>query len=248
MKSTFAFALLVSAATATSAFAQIQPAAQPAILDAEPAAAVAAVSAEGVLPSNTDVVLRLTDMLSTRTNRTGDTFPLTVVSDVLVDGRVVIPSGTRAVGQVTWRTGRGGFGKSGKMEIALRYIELNGQRIPVTGFHRQEGDGNTAGTIGATLAAGVIGGMLVHGSHARIPAGREFTVRTVDAIPVTLGEGRLAAIAVSYRPTAFGTDLGRRRDAQATAPRCGNGNRAAQSRREARLARECREQLRSNQT
>src|SRR3712207_6934901 len=53
--------------------------------------------------------------------------------------------------------------------------------FPYTTLFRS-GDGNTAGTIGATLAVGVIGGMLVRGSNARIPAGREFTALTVDAI------------------------------------------------------------------
>ena len=43
-----------------------------------------------------------------------------VAQDVAVDGHVVIPRGTRAVGEITWRTGKGAFGKSGKMEMAIR--------------------------------------------------------------------------------------------------------------------------------
>jgi hypothetical protein len=58
----------------------------------------------------------------------------------------VIPRGTPAMGEVTWRTGKGAFGKSGKLEFSLRYIDLGGQHIPVTGDFRQEGEGNTLAT------------------------------------------------------------------------------------------------------
>ena len=222
MLSKFATALLVSAAISTSAFAQPVPAPEPA-LAAETAAPVAVAPpvvappvvapTEAQLPAGTDVLLRLNDQLTSRNHRMGDTFPLTVVQDVSVNGHVVIPAGTRAIGQVTWRTGRGGFGKSGKIEITLRYLDLNGQRIPITGFFRQEGEGNTAATVGAVVAAGLVGGLIVRGRTAVIPQGREFTARTVDAIPVMLAADSTAAtIAASYTPSRIPTALGRRED------------------------------------
>ncbi|MDQ4086493.1 MAG: hypothetical protein M3177_00530 [Pseudomonadota bacterium] len=175
---------------------------------------VAAAPQEAVLPAQTEVLLSLNNQVSSRDHRVGDTFPLTVVRDVSVNGHTVIPAGTRAVGQVIWRTGRGGFGRAGKLEIALRYLDLNGQRIPVTGFFRQEGEGNTAGTVGAVMAAGVVGGLLVKGRSARIPAGQEFTALTQDQIPVMIpADSGPATIAASYTPTAVATELGRRRDA-----------------------------------
>ena len=56
-------------------------------------------------------------------------------------------AGSRAMGEIVWRTGRGAFGKSGKMEVALRNIELDGRRIPLEGHlspgrrgqHRSDG-------------------------------------------------------------------------------------------------------------
>jgi hypothetical protein len=212
----YSAALLVSAAFSTCAFAQVDPAATtPAPIVAPAVAPVEAVVAQPVearLPANTDVLLRLNGGLNSQDQRMGDTFPLTVVNDVSVDGHVVIPAGTRAMGQVTWRTGRGGFGKSGKLEISMRYLDLNGRRIPLTGFFRQVGEGNTAATVGALVAAGVIGGLVVHGHTARIPEGREFTARTVDAIPVLIPASGQVAIADSYTPTAVATQLGKRRD------------------------------------
>jgi hypothetical protein len=203
-------ALLASALIATPALAQnaapaaTAPQAQPAVMPvqsgAETAVAVAAPAMREVqLPANSEVVLALNGELSSKTHRVGDKFSLTVAKDVVVDNMVVIPRGTRAIGQVTWRTGTGGFGKSGKMEVAFRYLEMNNLKVPVEGSYRQDGEGNTAATVGAVLAAGVIGGLIVKGKSARVPEGREFSVRTVEAIPMTMN-GSTAAIAASYVP------------------------------------------------
>ena len=101
-----------------------------------------------------------------------------------------------------WRFRRAPRGPSGQVQQAS--APLAAQRIPIEGRYRQEGEGNSAATVGAVLAAGVIGGLIVTGKTARIPEGREFTVHTVDAIPATAGAGNgvPALIAASYAPSA----------------------------------------------
>lgn len=174
---------------------------------AEPAAAPAIETLQAQLPANTPVTLSMNNELHSRHSREGKSFPLTVVQDVSLNGQVVIPRGSRAMGEIVWRTGRGAFGKSAKMEVALRYIDLGGRRIPLEGSYRQEGEGNTAATVGAVLGAGVIGGLLVTGRSAVIPAGRELQARTIDAIPVVLASADVgaAAIANSYVPSPVQT-------------------------------------------
>ncbi len=175
----------------------------PAFAQTEAAAPMSSEASEIVLPANTEVVLTLNESVSSKTHRLGDKFSLTLAQDVKVEGRTLIPQGTRAVGQVTTRTGRGSFGKSGKMDIMFRYLDYNGQRIPLEGRHHQEGSGATAATIGAVVAAGVVGGLLVKGKSARIAEGREFTTRTLEAIPamVPADAGAPAMIAASYSPS-----------------------------------------------
>lgn len=206
---TIAFAAGVAMAAMSPAFAQDSAAPVAAEAQAAPAAeaeAAPVAPAQAALAANTPVTLSLNSEISSKRNRVGDTFPLTVVQDIAVNGQVVIPRGTRAVGEIVWRTGRGAFGKSGKMEIALRYLDLGGRRIPLEGSYRQEGEGNTAATVGAVLAAGVIGGLVVSGHSAVIPAGRELIARTLDAIPVASGaDGVSLAIADSYVPSAVQT-------------------------------------------
>lgn len=126
-----------------------------------------------VLPLNSEVVLRLADELTSKGNRSkeGSMFRLTVAYDVKVDGTTVIPSGTPAVGEITKRTGKGVFGKSGKLEVELRQVDLNGQRIPLTGKYRQEGEGNTLAAVGAVFLSAPL--LFVTGKSAVIPRGRE---------------------------------------------------------------------------
>lgn len=209
MKSKYGVALMVSALMSTSAFAQTAtPAAEPAVIQQSAPAAEVAVAevapapVEARLPANTEVILTLNEAISTKSHRLGDKFSLTVDQDVTLDGHVVIPRGTRALGHVTRRSSRGGFGKSGKMDVAFRYLDMNGRRIPLEGQHRQEGEGKTGAAIGAMVAAGLVGGMLVKGKSARIEEGREFRVRTLEDLPVALPAvaGSPAVIPASYTP------------------------------------------------
>jgi hypothetical protein len=199
MKAYFASALACSVATAAPAFSQA------ALATAEPVQAVArpAVAASTALPANTEIMVSMNEELTTKGGRIdeGHRFGLTVVHDVTVGDFVVIPRGTPAFGEVTWKTGKGAFGKSGKMDIELRYIDLNGRRIPVSGKYRQEGEGNTVATIGGVLLAGVFAGF-VTGKSARIPQGRELKAFTIDALPVALPARAAAPAAVQAVPVA----------------------------------------------
>jgi hypothetical protein len=183
----------------TVGFAQEAPVAQPAVVETQAAAPMAT---EAVLPANSEVVLTMNETVSSKSHRLGEKFSLTVAQDVKLDGMTVIPRGTRAVAQITRRTGKGGFGKSGKIDFTFRYLDLNGMRVPIEGRHHQAGEGRTGATVGAVVAAGLVGGMLVKGKNARVDEGREFTVRTLDAIPVTMAGDGAAVIAASYSPTA----------------------------------------------
>lgn len=145
--------------------------------------------ADAVLPANTEVRLRMNQTVTTkgRTWSEGDTFSLTVTHNVFHDGYVIIPEGSRAIGRITWLTNKGAFGKSGKMDIDLEYVEVNGRRIDLEGTYRQEGEGNTVATVGGVIVAGVFAGFIT-GRSGTIPQGRELTAFTERAMPLALPE------------------------------------------------------------
>jgi hypothetical protein len=140
---------------------------------------------QSILPANTEVMLRLDQEVNSKKVRVGDTFKLSVLQDVMLGNFVVIPRGTPATGSVTWRTGKGAFGKSAKMEITMSSINLNGRQISVTGNFRQEGEGNTGATVGAAVAVGIFSAF-VTGRSAVFQKDREFRVATREAMPVML--------------------------------------------------------------
>lgn len=177
---------LFFAAFATGALAQ--DASNQPLEPIKPVAAQSAASkAQAFLPANTEVLLSMNEDLTTKGGNIeeGTMFYLTVASDVKLGDNVIIPRGARGAGEVTWKTGKGAFGKSGKMDIELRYVEVGGQRIPVEGKYRQEGEGNTVATVGTVLLAGVFAGF-VTGKSAKIPRGRELSARTKLDVPVAL--------------------------------------------------------------
>ncbi|WP_298018331.1 hypothetical protein [uncultured Parasphingopyxis sp.] len=130
----------------------------------------------------------MNEEITTRRNEEGDTFNLSVVHNVMLGDYVVIPAGTRAVGEITWMTGRGMFGKSGKMDVELRYIDLNGRRIDIEGSYRQEGEGNTVATVAGVVLIPVAG-LFITGRSGVIPEGRELTARLSSNLPVALPAG-----------------------------------------------------------
>jgi len=141
------------------------------------------------LPSNTDVWLTMDRKLDSKQVKVGDTLGFKVARDVMHGNYIVIPRGTPANGRISYRTGRGAFGKSAKLEFDVDSIQLSGHSIPVAGHFRVEGEGNTGATIGAVAAAGIIGGVFVKGRSAVAAAGSEWKVSTKSPVPISAGGG-----------------------------------------------------------
>jgi hypothetical protein len=179
-----AAALLATPLASQAAFAQHQV---PNNTPPSTAVVPPTIAPDGTITLNTGmpITLAISQEVTSTSHHAGDMFALTVLNDVRVGDTIVIPRGTPAQAEITWRTGKGAFGKSGKLEFALRYIELNGQRIPVTGNYRQEGEGNTVAAVGAWVAAGVIGGLVVTGHRARLPVGRELQSQLAQPVSFT---------------------------------------------------------------
>lgn len=156
----------------------------------------AAPQPETFLPAGTEIPLVMSQTITTKGDSwdEGDQFYLTVASNVMLGDYIVIPQGTRAVGKITWLTSRGAFGKSGKMDIELEYLELNGRRINVDGTYRQEGNGATLATVGGVIAAGVFAGFIT-GRSGEIPQGRELMSTLESNLPVALPSGAKVGVA-----------------------------------------------------
>lgn len=139
-----------------------------------------------VLPANTELLLRLSQEVSSKRMKEGETFRVALAQDVMIGNFIVLPKGTPGTGYISYRTGKGAFGKSAKMEITMRSLDLpNGRTIALTGMTRQEGSGNTGATVGTAVAVGVFSAF-VTGRSAVFAEGREVRGFTREAVEVAL--------------------------------------------------------------
>lgn len=137
-----------------------------------------------MLPANSEITFELLDELDSRSNRKGDRFTLRVSEDVMVGSYVVIPRGSRGVGEITRLVKKGAFGKSGKIDVRLSYVTVGSNRIPLSGQARERGAGGTTETIGAAILVGVFSAF-VTGRSAVIPARSTIIGYTEGDIPIT---------------------------------------------------------------
>lgn len=143
------------------------------------------------LPTDTMVRIKILDQIDSKNWKEGDQFPYEVAQDVVVDGQVAIPAGTKGAGVVSRARRAGSFGKEGKIELSFGSIQVVGGRnveLILSEKARQgnDKDGLAAGASLAGLAVagpvGLIGGLFVKGKNVTIPAGSEMYVATAGAI------------------------------------------------------------------
>lgn len=181
MKTLALCAILLSSAISSQTVAQVQPAAESVVLLPLDKGNVVPTT----LPVSSEIWLNLDNDINSRTYRVGDKFIVTVIYDVMVGNTVVIPHGTHGHGQITYRTGKGVFGKSGKIEFDITDLMMRDRLIPLSGHYRIAGDGNTGATLATIVAVGLLAGSAVTGHSAVGWSGTVYKATTT--MPVQLG-------------------------------------------------------------
>jgi hypothetical protein len=155
----------------------------PALAQAQTLVIGEAAETKNVLKRGTEIRMETLRELNSNEAKVGDRFDLEVTEDVKLNGRTIIRAGTRGVGEVTLAKKKGMWGKSGKLETRLLYLEVGEQRIRINGAAGDKGRAGTAGVVGA-LAVVPIAGFFVTGTSAVLPP-RTATIASLDEdIPV----------------------------------------------------------------
>jgi hypothetical protein len=176
----------------------------PFAVSAQTAAPTVATAPQLILPANTEIAVTPNDDVTSKGIKVGHTFVISTMTDVMYNGYVVIPKGTPGQAKVTWRTGKGAFGKSAKMEISFESLTLAGRTIALMGKHRQEGQGNTGATLGTVAVAGLVGGVFITGKSAKIPHGMQMLARTAEPVGIVVPAGAMAVPSAALAPTTPG--------------------------------------------
>jgi hypothetical protein len=132
-----------------------------------------------VLPARTSVRLTLINPVGSKTAISGEQFPLTVSEDIKVEGVVVIPQGTPAIGEVIHAQKAKGFGKAGELLVTVRHIDLNNTKIKMRSFQPLQGNNNTstAMAVSSIPYVGVFAGF-VQGDDIQMPAQTQVLAQT----------------------------------------------------------------------
>lgn len=149
------------------------------------------------IPSGTAVKIRMIEGFSSANAKKGDKIQYEVSRDVIVGTEVVIPKGTRGAATITSVEPAGRLGRDGKVELDFGSIRaIDGTRI-MLGLSESVKKMNESLqlAVGASVAGfvifgpiGALGGFLVEGKEAILPAGTEMFVsvqKEVEALGLT---------------------------------------------------------------
>lgn len=178
------FALLALFLSQQVSTAQNPPAAAPAA-QTPPQAAPAAPSqppAPNILLDGTAVKLRLSQTMSSADAKTGQEVPFEVTEDVTVEGVVVLPKGSAAVGTVTEANPRRSMGRAGKLNTSISFARLaDGEKLQLRATKETKGGGHVGAMTGAIVATSIVFFpaaplfLFIHGKDITIPQGTEIT-------------------------------------------------------------------------
>lgn len=153
-----------------------------------PALIAAPATNSAMLRVGTEVPLRLLEELTTggKKLRVGQRFRMETSEPVLVQGVVVIPTGSPAVGEITDVRNKGMWGKSGKLNARVLYVTVNGRQIRMTGGFDDKG---VAGGVGAVAVSAIVflpAGFFMTGTSAKVPVGAAVKGFIDEDVPLSL--------------------------------------------------------------
>lgn len=132
----------------------------------------APVTENAVLRAGTPVKLAFRETITTKKKaaKVGQRVNMEVAEAIEVNGVTVVPAGTPAWAELTFVKNKGMWGKSGKLEGAVRYMRVNGRQIRLSGSFDDKGITGTAAVVGAVALLPVVG-FFTTGTSAELPQG-----------------------------------------------------------------------------
>lgn len=110
------------------------------------------------VPAGTPILLETALALSSKTHVKGDKVPLRVAADLVVNGQLVIPAGTEAVGDISDAQARGGFGTSGRLEVRPLYLMVGNRHVRLAGHAAERARPGAVTALGVLVLTPLISG------------------------------------------------------------------------------------------
>jgi TolA-binding protein len=162
-----------------------------------------AASGRGEIPANTELDVRLSNILNSGTAQVEDRFEATTATDLIIDGRTIVPAGSVMRGVVSSVTPAGRLKRKAEMMVTFDQLTINGRSFPIRGTVTQaiEGEGVKGDLPKAGVGAGVgaiIGGILggFKGAMAGVLIGGGGTIAATEGKEVELPQGTVLRVRI----------------------------------------------------
>ena len=161
---------------------QTQPTQDQAGTQADPSRTTTILSGPLTLLDGTPVRLKLNRTLSSADAHIDDQIDFEVLEEVVVEGVVVIPKGSVAIGTITQAEAKKRMARGGKLDLNIDYARLaDKEKASLRGVKAGKGGGHTGGMVAGMVATSLVVWpaaplfLLMHGKDVTIPKGTEIT-------------------------------------------------------------------------
>lgn len=145
---------------------------------------------EVVIPAGTLVPIRFLSTLSSKSNKTGETFRFQLSENIFLDNKLIIPVNSEGVGEITKAKKATLLSRPGKLEIEFKSLSaLDGTSLSlILGEEAEEENKRLYVAIGAGILGfiilsnpiGLVFGALIPGKNVKIEEGTEIFLQVKD--------------------------------------------------------------------
>ncbi|MBA7514589.1 hypothetical protein ES705_06621 [subsurface metagenome] len=149
---------------------------------------------EVVVPAGTLVPVRFLSTLSSKNNKTGETFNFQISENLFLDNKLIVPVNSEGVGEITKAKKASILSRSGKLEIEFKsLLALDGTSLNlILGEEAEEENKRLYVAVGAGILGliilsspvGLVFGALVPGKNVKIEEGTEMFLQVESDTPV----------------------------------------------------------------
>ncbi len=149
---------------------------------------------EVIIPAGTLVPVRFLSTLSSKSNKTGETFNFQISENLFLDNKLIIPINSEGVGEITKAKKATILSRPGKLEIEFKSLSaLDGTSLSlILGEEAEEENKRLYVAIGAGILGfiilsnpiGLVLGALVPGKNVKIEEGTEMFLQIESDTPV----------------------------------------------------------------
>lgn len=145
-----------------------------------------------LIPALTIVSIEILSTVNSQANKIGENFAIRLVEPIIINGQIIVPAGAIGSGDVVHAAKSRFGGKPGELIIAVRYLEHQGQRIPLRSLKFGSGTGKDNGTTALAVGVAVssVLSMFITGGEVNVPAGTIAQAKTSADVIITQPESK----------------------------------------------------------